>query len=33
MDDYSDIKNNEFTNFLRKWMELEYIILSEGSQS
>ena len=27
------IKNNEFTKFLGKWMELENIILSEVTQS
>jgi hypothetical protein len=26
---YSAIKNNDFMNFLGKWMELENIILSE----
>ena len=30
---YSAIKNNEFMNFLGKWMELEKIILSEVNQS
>jgi hypothetical protein len=30
---YSAIKNNEFTEFLGKWMELENIILSEVIQS
>ena len=29
---YSAIKNNEFMNFLDKWMELQNIILSEGTQ-
>jgi hypothetical protein len=29
----STIKNNEFTKFLGKWMELENIILSEVTQS
>jgi hypothetical protein len=33
MEYYSDIKNNEFTKFLGKWMELENIILSEVTQS
>ena len=31
--DYSAIRNNEFTKFLDKWMELENIILSEVTQS
>jgi hypothetical protein len=30
---YSAIKNNEFMKFLVKWMEQEYIILSEVTQS
>ena len=30
---YSAIKNNEFMNFLDKWMELENAILSEVTQS
>jgi lysophospholipase L1-like esterase len=30
---YSAIKNNEFMNFLGKWMHLEDIILSEVTQS
>jgi ABC-type nickel/cobalt efflux system permease component RcnA len=30
---YSVIKNNEFMKFLGKWMYLEYIILSEVTQS
>jgi hypothetical protein len=30
---YSAIKNNEFMKFLGKWMDLEYIILSEVTQS
>jgi hypothetical protein len=30
---YSAIKNNEFVNFLGKWMNLEGIILSEETQS
>jgi hypothetical protein len=30
---YSDIKNNEFMQFLNKWMYLEDIILSEVTQS
>jgi hypothetical protein len=29
----SAIKNNEFMNFLDKWMDLEDIILSEVNQS
>jgi hypothetical protein len=29
---YLAIKNNEFMKFLGKWMELENIILSEGTQ-
>ena len=33
MEKYSDIRNNEFTKFLGKWMELENIILSEVTQS
>ena len=33
MDYYSAIKNNEFTKFLGKWMDLEGIILSEITQS
>ena len=33
MEYYSAIKNNEFMNFLGKWMELENIILSEVTQS
>jgi hypothetical protein len=33
MECYSAIKNNEFMNFLGKWMELEKIILSEVNQS
>ena len=33
MEYYSAIKNNEFTNFLGKWVELEIIILSEVTQS
>jgi hypothetical protein len=33
MEYYSAIKNNEFTKFLGKWMDLEGIILSEVSQS
>ena len=32
MDYYSAIKNNEFMKFLDKWMDLEYIILSEVTQ-
>jgi hypothetical protein len=30
---YSANKNNEFMKFLAKWMDLEYIILSEVTQS
>ena len=33
MEYYSGIKNNEIMKFLGKWMELENIILSEGTQS
>jgi hypothetical protein len=33
MEYYSAIKNDEFMKFLRKWMELENIILSEVTQS
>jgi hypothetical protein len=33
MEYYSAIKNNEFIEFLGKWMELENIILSEVTQS
>jgi hypothetical protein len=33
MEYYSDIKNEVFTNFTRKWMELENIILSEVTQT
>jgi hypothetical protein len=33
MEYYSAIKNNEFTKFLGKWMDLEGIILSEVTQS
>jgi hypothetical protein len=33
MDDYSAIKNNEFLQFLVKWMDVEDIILSEVTQS
>jgi hypothetical protein len=33
MENYSDIKNNGFMNFLGKWMELENINLSEVTQS
>jgi len=29
----SAIENNDFTNFLSKWMELENIILSEVAKS
>jgi hypothetical protein len=33
MEYYSGIKNNEFMNFLGKWMDLEGIILGEVTQS
>ena len=33
MEYYLAIKNNEFMKFLGKWMDLEDIILSEGTQS
>jgi hypothetical protein len=33
MEYYSAIKKTEFTIFLSKWMDLEYIILSEVTQS
>jgi hypothetical protein len=33
MEYYSAIKNNEFMKFLGKWICLEYIILSEVTQS
>ena len=33
MEYYSTIKNNEFMNFLGKWLELEDIILSDVTQS
>jgi hypothetical protein len=33
MEYYSAIENNEFMNFLDKWMDLEAIILSEVTQS
>jgi hypothetical protein len=33
MEFYSAIKKNEFMKFLRKWMDLEGIILSEVTQS
>jgi hypothetical protein len=33
LEDYSDIKNNDFMKFTVKWMELENIILSEITQS
>jgi hypothetical protein len=33
MEYYSAIKNGEFTKFLGKWMYLEYIILSEVTES
>jgi hypothetical protein len=31
--EYSAIKNDKFMTFLGKWMKLENIILSEGTQS
>ena len=33
MEYYSAIRNNDFMKFLRKWMHLENIILSEVTQS
>ena len=33
MEYYSAIKNKEFMKFLGKWLELENIILSEGTHS
>ena len=33
MEYYSDNRNNDFMKFLRKWMHLENIILSEITQS
>ena len=33
MEYYAAIKNNEFMNFLDKWMDLEDINLSEVTQS
>ena len=33
MEYYSGIKNNEFMKFLGKWIYLDYIILSEVTQS
>jgi hypothetical protein len=33
MEYHSAIKNNEFMKFIGKWMDLEYIILSEVTQS
>jgi hypothetical protein len=33
MEYYSAIKNNDFVKFTGKWMELESIILGEGTQS
>jgi hypothetical protein len=33
MEYYSAIKNNEFTKFVSKWMDLEDIILSEVTHS
>jgi hypothetical protein len=33
MEYYSTIKNNEFTKFLDKWMDLEDVILREVTQS
>jgi hypothetical protein len=32
MEYYSAIKNNNFTKFTGKWMDLEYITLSEVTQ-
>jgi hypothetical protein len=33
IENYTAIKNNEFMEFLDKWMDLEYFILSEVTQS
>ena len=33
MECYSAIKNNDFMQFLNKWLELENIILSDKTQS
>ena len=33
MEYYSAVKNSDFMKFLGKWMELEAIILSEGTKS
>ena len=33
MEYYSDIRHNDLTKFLRKWMHLENIILSEVTKS
>jgi hypothetical protein len=33
MEYYSAIKNNQSMKFVGKWMDLEYIILSEVTQS
>jgi hypothetical protein len=33
MENYSAIKNREFMTFVGKWMNLEYILLSEVTQS
>ena len=33
MEYYSAMKKNEFMKFLGKWMDLEHIIPSEGTQS
>jgi hypothetical protein len=33
MEYYSAIKNNEFMKFIGKWMDLEYIMLNEVTQS
>ena len=33
MNHYTAIKNNDFTKFTGKWMDLENIILSEITQS
>jgi len=33
MEYYTEIKNNYFMKFTGQWMELEYIILSEVTQT
>ena len=33
MENYSAIKNNDFTKFAGKWMDLENIMLTEVTQS